>query len=146
MASWTGSACRPTAKVTSATVTPPSRPKTAEEEILARLMADVLGRPDMGVNDGFFDLGGHSLLAARLQNRIQVVLGRRVPLDVIFKFPTPSGLARVFRNSSERAPLRRADRPGRIPLSYAQRRLWFSQPGRPAGATVQHVAGTAVVG
>jgi amino acid adenylation domain-containing protein len=108
-----------------APVTSPSRPKSPEEEILARLMGDVLGRPDLGLNDSFFDLGGHSLLAARLQNRIQAVLGRRVPLDVVFKFPTPATLARVLSTSGERAPLRPADPADRVPLSYAQRRLWY---------------------
>ena len=116
---------RATAQVTSAPADSPSRQKTAREEILARLMADVLGRPDLGVNDNFFDLGGHSLLAARLQNRIQAVLGRRVPLDVIFKFPTPATLARAVSSSGERAPVRRADPAERVPLSYAQRRLWY---------------------
>jgi amino acid adenylation domain-containing protein len=101
------------------------RPKTAEEEIIARLMADLLGRADLGANDNFFDLGGHSLLAARLQNRIQAVLHRRVPLDVIFKFPTPAELARVLSDSGEHAPLRKADPAQRVPLSYAQRRLWY---------------------
>src|SRR5262249_7205493 len=50
-------------------------PRTAEEEILAGIWAEVLGVDQISVNDDFFELGGHSLLATQVVSRIEQSIG-----------------------------------------------------------------------
>nr|WP_260420864.1 amino acid adenylation domain-containing protein [Streptomyces netropsis] len=68
-------------------------PRGPREETLARLFAEALGLPRVGVDDGFFDLGGDSLLAARLVARIRATLGVDLALGALFRAPTPASLA-----------------------------------------------------
>jgi amino acid adenylation domain-containing protein len=120
---------------------PPAGPV---EEAVAAVWSEVLGVPQVGAQDNFFDLGGHSLLAAQVVARISERAAVDLPLRALFESPTVAGLAHAATEAMTQGrpsllpPLakhqRQPDPDGlvRVPASFAQARLWFLdrlQPG-----------------
>ncbi|POM24996.1 Linear gramicidin synthase subunit D [Actinomadura rubteroloni] len=102
-------------------------PANPLEEVLCGLFGEILGLERVGADDSFFDLGGDSLSAMRLIARVRAVLDTEVPVRDLFAARTPAGVARLVAEKGDgvRPPLTRRERPERIPLSFAQQRMWF---------------------
>ncbi len=115
-------------------------PRTAEEEVLCGIWAEVLGIRRVGAGESFFELGGHSLLATQAISRIRKAFRIELPLSTLFEAPRPRQLAQRIRDARRSGcaaptpPIRPADRRGDIPLSHAQQRLWFLDQLQPSSA------------
>ncbi|MFF3982980.1 AMP-binding protein, partial [Streptomyces sp. NPDC001828] len=101
-------------------------PRDPVEEALCALFAQVLGVEAVGVDDSFFDLGGHSLLATKLVSRARAALRTALSVRDVFEAPTVAELALRARTGGKPRPaLAATPRTATLPLSSAQRRLWF---------------------
>ncbi|GGQ35593.1 hypothetical protein GCM10010266_68720 [Streptomyces griseomycini] len=109
--------------------TPGRAPRTPLEAVLCELFADVLGVERVGIDDSFFDLGGHSLTATRLAGRVRSRLGLELEMRTLFETPTVAALsqdpAQAKRVRPPLEPALPAPPHAPLPLSHAQRRLWF---------------------
>ncbi|WP_327141962.1 non-ribosomal peptide synthetase [Nocardia sp. NBC_01327] len=116
-------------------------PSTRGEVVIAKVFEILLlrNRPDqrVGAEDDFFELGGNSLLAAQAAARIGNELGLRVPVHLLFEVSSVAALAQELSRDAAPAAgpaLGSLPRPERIPLSFAQQRMWFLNRFDPGSA------------
>jgi len=115
-------------------------PRTPEEELLVSIWEDILQSEHIGIEHNFFDLGGHSLLATQLVSRVRDAFDVELPLKDVFAAPTIRQLAQRIKELSGQAagiqapPIKKVERSGRLPLSFAQQRLWFLDQLQPGGS------------
>ncbi|MBV9792075.1 MAG: amino acid adenylation domain-containing protein, partial [Chloroflexi bacterium] len=73
-------------------------PSTPEEELMAEIWAEILGREQIGMFDNFFSSGGHSLLATRLIARMRAVFQVELNLSHVFEAPTIAQMLEVVED------------------------------------------------
>ncbi|MCY0992037.1 amino acid adenylation domain-containing protein [Nannocystis sp. ILAH1] len=106
-------------------------PRDALEASLAQIWADVLRLAEVGVHDRFLEHGGDSLLALSVLDRIHREHGVILSARAVFEAATIEGLARAVEaaraagEATATAPLTPVDRSRPLPLSFAERQLWF---------------------
>ncbi|WP_425296241.1 amino acid adenylation domain-containing protein [Nocardia asiatica] len=124
-------------------------PATPTEQVVAGIFAALLTPvsgaesatsqvriSEVGANDDFFELGGNSLIATQAAARLGAALGVRVPVALLFEASVVAKLAaRLDELTRVAQPVPRpVARPERVPLSYAQQRMWFLNRFDPASA------------
>ena len=101
------------------------------EELLAGIWGQVLNVERVGIYDNFFELGGHSLLATQVIARIEATCQAEIPLRLLFENPTVASLAERIEQCRRQehklytVPMSATVSQARVPLSFAQQRLWF---------------------
>jgi acyl carrier protein len=102
-------------------------PRTSVERSLAGIWSDLLGLPQIGIHDNFFDLGGHSLLTTQLISRVRELFNVELPLRQVFQQPTIAALATSIEQTQNSAP---GELPKIVRVDRTARRL-----ARPTGST-----------
>ncbi len=103
-------------------------PRTPLEAQLAAIFEELLESGAVGVHDNFFEIGGNSLVAARAVARVNDSLSLNLSIRELFDAPTVAQLAvecATARGGAAVLPLEALPRPQTIPLSLAQKRMWF---------------------
>ncbi|MFF4948611.1 beta-ketoacyl synthase N-terminal-like domain-containing protein [Streptomyces chattanoogensis] len=82
-------------------------PGTTTVETVRAIWCEVLGLPEVGPDDNFYDLGGHSLLASQVLSRIQEEFGTRIPLGELMDEQSPVDVAALVDAELESSRLYR---------------------------------------
>ncbi|MQA25683.1 MAG: amino acid adenylation domain-containing protein, partial [Micromonosporaceae bacterium] len=115
------------------------------EHWLARQWAELLSLERVSATEDFFALGGTSIFAMQVAARVRQRFGIGLAVREIFARPTVRALAeRLAAEPAQGKALAEQIRPvdrsaGGLPMSFAQRRLYFLQTLDPAGAAY-HIA------
>ncbi|MGD0677709.1 MAG: MupA/Atu3671 family FMN-dependent luciferase-like monooxygenase [Polyangiaceae bacterium] len=68
-------------------------PKGDLERAIAAVFVELLGSPEVGLDDNFFDLGANSLMMVQASVRLREAIGRKLSLVQLFQFPSVRALA-----------------------------------------------------
>lgn len=103
-------------------------PTTRTEITICDFFKGILKLNSVGIDENFFQLGGHSLLATELLLQLRKTFAIDLSISVIFNQPTVKELAQAVEQAKKKS-LAVIDRQQVevIPLSHAQRSLWFIQ-------------------
>lgn len=101
------------------------------QEIVRTIWSHVLGVYAEGSSQ-FFEIGGHSLAAIKVTRQVGELLGIEINVTDLFECPKLNNYADLVKKLHANGILERelpvighVPREGLLPLSFAQRRLWF---------------------
>lgn len=116
------------------------RAGTETELRLVSIWEELLGVPNVGLDDPFFDIGGDSVLLFKLHSRIEKLYPNRIAIADLFAYPTVSRIAKRIEEAGGDSG---AYRPAYVKLPAD---AFASARGRaPGQASVEFEAGEAVV-
>ena len=132
----------------------PSADDTSLEATVLQIWRGVLGQPDLGPLDDFFDVGGSSIQAAQLAWRISAQTGQRADVGDILAHPSPRALCQALmvrpadggeaagrdQMFTEASPLTRREMPS-APFADSSRRH-PARPGPPRRVVLTGSTGT----
>ncbi|MEO9028660.1 MAG: amino acid adenylation domain-containing protein [Ktedonobacteraceae bacterium] len=110
---------------------------TMMEELVLGVWSNVMKRKHIGRHQNFFDLGGHSLLVIQVISRLKAITGIELHVKDVFEQPTVAQLAgfleQLMRTGERLTPpaIEPVARQEKLPLSFAQQRLWFIEQLEP---------------
>ncbi|MEM8908732.1 MAG: condensation domain-containing protein, partial [Bacteroidota bacterium] len=101
---------------------------SAIQSTVLQIWQDLLNLETIAPDEDFFDLGGHSLIASRVVTAIESEIGVQIEMIDVFRNPTIATLSELLEQKTQaKKPnaIPTGQRPEKIPLSFAQERLWF---------------------
>ncbi len=122
------------------------------ERRIAAIWSEVLGLQQVQPQADFFALGGDSLLGMQVMSRIRSNFGVDLSLQVLFEVRTVRGLASMVVAGGESLgdgslpPLEKVPRTAKLPLSFAQKRLWFLNQLAPDDTSYNILTGVRIEG
>ncbi|MBB5872723.1 amino acid adenylation domain-containing protein [Allocatelliglobosispora scoriae] len=84
------------------------RPRNEREQTLCDLYTEILGVPNVGIDDDFFTLGGHSLLVTRLISKVRKAFAVELTIQAVFSARTVANLVEQLDNADKARPALRA--------------------------------------
>ena len=75
-------------------------PRSAQDRILVDIWKAALGMDKLGIDDHFFALGGHSLMAVQIMTEFENQTGKKLPLAILYKYPTIRTLVDSIQDST----------------------------------------------
>jgi thioesterase domain-containing protein len=85
-----------------------AKPKNPLQYQLVQIWEELFDTRPIGIRDNFFELGGHSLLSVRMMDRIEQILGKKLPLATLFAGATIEHLSEALLKlelATNRSPL-----------------------------------------
>jgi hypothetical protein len=71
------------------------------ERTVAGIWQELFDNPRVSLEANFFDLGGHSLLLVQAHRKLQLALGRSLPIVTLLQHPTVRSLARKLDGNND---------------------------------------------